>query len=208
MKKVPVIILLIALSFSVGNLHSLSIVVSEQTDDEQDDTDNLFSLDLSYALTGLLNQGGGIGLSYEKKLVDWLSFSGVFGHMTFLTGIKDVYCTSVSISLFTNYYPLSNGLDKLYLSVGGGCDFMNYFGSGKLPDTEADTLIHVTPQLGWKYNINRFVMLDLSAGYKLIFNYTDNYNDVKEYVNPGLRFKLGVKVFFTRIFKAGNEKKN
>ena len=167
----------------------------------QNDIDNLFSLYLSYALTGLLNQGGGIGLGYEKKLVDWLSFSGVFGHMTFLTGIKNVYCTSVSISMFSNYYPLSNGLDKLYISAGGGCDFMNYFGKGKLPDTTDDTFIHITPQLGWKYNFFKYMMLDVSTGYKFIITDAQNLKEIKDYVNPGFRFSLGVRIFFNRIKK-------
>ena len=161
--------------------------------------DNLFSLDLSYALTGLLNQGGGIGLSYEKKVVDWLSFMGVFGHMTFLTGNKNVYCTSVSISLFSNYYPLSNGLDKLYVSAGGGCDFMNYFGSGELPDIKEDTLIHITPQLGWKFNVFKFLMIDVSTGYKFLITDSQNHKEIKNYVNPGFRFNIGFKVFFRKI---------
>ena len=174
----------------------------------QNNVDNLFSLDLSYALTGLLNQGGGIGLGYEKKLVDWLSFSGVFGHMTFLTGIKNVYCTSVSISMFSNYYPLSSGLDKLYLSIGGGCDFMNYFGNGKIPDIPEDTLIHITPQAGWKFNATRFLMIDVSTGYKFIIYDTQNYREIKEYVNPGLQFKLGFKIFFTEIYTEIKKKRN
>jgi hypothetical protein len=168
------------------------------------DNDNLFSIDLSYALTGFLNQGWGIGLGYEKKAVDFLSFTGGFGHMTFLTGIKDVYCTSVSLSLFSNYYPLSSGLDKLYVSVGGGCDFMNYFGSGEFPDTAHDTLIHITPQLGWKINALRFLMIDVSTGYKFIITDTQNYNEIKDYVNPGFRFNLGFKVFFRELIKVNS----
>ena len=165
----------------------------------QVDNDNVLSLNMSYALTGLLNQGGGIGLGFEKKAVDWLSFSGIFGHMTFLTGHKNVYCTSVSISLFSNYYPLSNGLDKLYVSIGGGCDFMNYFGRGELPNTKEDTLIHITPVLGWKFNIHRFLMIDVSTGYKFLITDTQNYKEIKDYINPGFRFNIGFKVFFSRI---------
>ena len=167
----------------------------------QTDHDNLFSLDLSYALTGLLNQGWGIGLSYEKKLVDWLSFTGVFGHMTFLTSLKNVYCTSVSLSLFSNYYPLSNGLDKLYVSVGGGCDFMNYYGSGELPETTNDTFIHITPLLGWKFNVLPFLMIDVSTGYKFIILNSQNYDEIRNYVNPGFRFGIGFKIFIKELIE-------
>ena len=162
--------------------------------------DNLFSLDISYALTGLLNHGWGIGLGYEKKAVDWLSFSGVFGHATFLTSLKNVYCTSVSLSLFGNYYPLSAGLDKLYVRAGGGCDFMNYFGSGEMPEAAEDVLIHITPQLGWKFNATKYLMIDISTGHKFIIDDTQNYKEIKDYVNPGLRFNIGLKLFFTEIF--------
>jgi hypothetical protein len=161
--------------------------------------DNLFSLDISYVLTGLLNHGWGIGLSYEKKAVDWLSFTGVFGHMTFLTGLKNVYCTSVSISLFSNWYPLSNGLDKLYVSVGGGCDFMNYFGKGELPITTKDTLIHLTPLLGWKFNVFKFLMIDVSTGYKFIITGSQNYSEIKDYINTGFRFNLGFKILLKEM---------
>ena len=164
--------------------------------------DNLFSIDISYVLTGLLNHGGGIGLSYKKKLVDWLSFTGVFGHMTFLTGLKNVYCTSVSLSLFSNYYPLSNGLDKLYVSVGGGCDFMNYFGKGELPVTTSDNLIHITPLLGWKINVLKFLMIDVSTGYKFIIAETQNYKEIKNYVNPGFRFNFDFRIFPKEIKKS------
>ena len=173
----------------------------------QTEHDNLFSLDLSYALTGLLNQGGGIGLSFEKKLMDWLSFTGIFGHMTFLTSIENVYCTSVSISLFSNYYPLSNGLDKLYLSAGGGCDFMNYFGRGNLPENEDDTIIFITPQAGWKFNVSKYLMIDASAGYKFIIDNTENYEKIKDYVNPGMRINLGIKIFLSEIVNSYRERR-
>ena len=166
-----------------------------------DGPDSLFFIDLNYTLTGLLNHGGGIGLNYEKKLVDFMSVTGVFGHMTFLTGLKNVYCASVNLSLFASYYPLSGGLDRLYLSMGGGCDFMNYFGSGELPETSQDTLIHLTPQLGWKISMFKFIIVDVSAGYKFIIDDTQNYMQIKDYVNPGLRFNFVLHILLSEIRK-------
>jgi len=167
--------------------------------------DNLFSLDLSYSLTSLLNHGWGIGLNYEKKLFDFLSVKGNVGHMTFLTGIEDVYSTSVSMSVFFNYYPLSNGLDELYIGAGNGCDFMNYFGKGDLPPTTKDTLIHITPQLGWKFNVLPFLMIDVSTGYKFIILNSQNYNEINNYVNPGFRFGLNFLIFFNKIKKENQD---
>jgi hypothetical protein len=167
----------------------------------QAEHDNLFALDISYSLTGLINHGWGIGLSYEKKAVDWLSFTGIFGHMTLSTDIKNVYCTSVSLSLFSNYYPLSSGLDKLYVSTGVGCDFMNYFGKGELPETSNDTLIHITPLLGWKFNVLKFLVIDISTGYKFIITGSENYSKIKDYVNPGFRFNFGFLIFLKELKK-------
>ena len=165
----------------------------------QEEKGSLLSLDLGYALTGLMNQGGGIGLNYEKKLVNWLSAKGNVGHMTFLTGIDDVYCTSVNLSLFLFYYPFGSGLDKLYAGVGTGCDFMNYFGSGELPPDTEDKLINLTPRIGWKFNALRFLMIDISAGYKFIIFGSDNYNDIKDYVNTGFQFGINFLIFFNKI---------
>ena len=184
--KHPAILIIIMLIFS-----SSSCQAQEHTSN-----DSLFSLDLSYALTGLLNQGWGIGASYEKKLLNYFSVKAIFGHMTFLTGIKDVYNTSVSLSLFLYYYPLSDNLDKLYIGAGNGCDFMNYFGDGELPETTKDTLIHITPQVGWRFHVLAFLMINVSAGYKFIISESQNYAEIKEYMNTGFHAGLGFKILF------------
>ena len=80
---------------------------------------------------------------------------------------------------------------------------MNYFGKGELPENTGDVLIHITPQLGWKFNVKRFLMIDASTGYKFFIFDEQNYSEIKKYVNPGLRFKLGVKIFFSEIIKRG-----
>ena len=162
------------------------------------DIDHLLTLDAAYSITGLLNQGWGLGLSYEEKLLQFLSVKGTFGHMTFLTGIEDVYCTSVNISLFVNYYPLGNGLDKWYIGMGGGTDFMNYFGSGEIPPNAEDILISITPKIGWKFNISKYVMLDISAGYKFVIVDAYNYSGIKRYTYAGPQFGLGFKLFFKK----------
>jgi hypothetical protein len=167
----------------------------------QTDIDSLLSLDISYALVGLFSHGGGIGVNYEKKLFDHLSVKGNFGHMTFLTGIKNVYCTSVHLSAFANYYPLGGGLDKSYIGVGAGCDFMNYFGSGELPNTNQDTLIHITPQTGWKFKPVDFLMIDVSIGYKFFITKSQNYREIENYVNSGFRFGINILIFFKQFKK-------
>ena len=165
----------------------------------QTNNDSLFTLDLSYSLTGLYNHGWGIGLNYERKLFNHLSVKGNFSHMTFLTGINNVYCTSVHLSLFANYYPLGSGLDKSYFGIGTGCDFMNYFGSGEIPDNAEDTLVHITPQTGWKFWALDFLMIDVSVGYKILIINAENYREIENYINDGFRFGINILILFDQL---------
>jgi hypothetical protein len=160
------------------------------------DIDHLYSLDLAYSATGLMNQGWGIGLSYEEKIFRFLSVKGTFGHMTFLTGIEDVYCTSVNISLFVNYYPFGNGLDKLYIGLGNGCDFMNYFGDGEVPSNAEDSLISIIPRAGWKFKPTKYFAIDVVTGYKFVVVDAYNYHKIKNYTNAGPQFGLGFRILF------------
>jgi hypothetical protein len=108
-----------------------------------------------------------------------------------------VYCTSVNISLFVNYYPFGNGLDKLYIGLGNGCDFMHYFGGGEVPSNAEDVLIFITPRLGWKFTLKYF-MLDIFYGYKFVVADAYNYREIKRYTNAGHQFGIGFKVFFKK----------
>ena len=165
----------------------------------QENIESRFSIDLSYSFTALVNHGWGIGLSYEIDFLDYLSVKGGLGHMTVMTGIDEVYNTSVGVSLFINYFPFNNIFDNFYFSAGGGCDFMNYFGDGDLPPTTQDILIHLTPQLGWKFRIIKFIMIDVSIGYKFIVSDTQNYENISDYVNAGFNFGLGFKILFNQL---------
>ena len=118
--------------------------------------------------------------------------------MTFLTGIEEVYCASVNISLFVNYYPFGNGLDKLYIGLGNGCDFMNYFGGGEVPPNAGDILIFITPRIGWKFIAGKYVMIDVSAGYKFVFADEYNYSEIKNYTYSGPQFGFGFRIFFKK----------
>jgi hypothetical protein len=171
----------------------------------QNELDSVLSLDLSYAITGLLNQGWGIGLSYEKKFADYVSAKGTLGHMTFLTNDKDRYCTSVSVSLFFNYYPLGGALDKLYIAAGSSADFMNYFGSGVESPSENDVLISIIPKAGWKFSPFRFLLFDVFVGYKFIITGAQNYAEIKNYVNEGIQFGVGTKIFLNKLRKKQGE---
>jgi hypothetical protein len=156
----------------------------------QTNTERLISLDLNYLITGLLNQGGGIGVNYEQGIANYFSVKGGFGHMLFKTGIEDVYCASVNLSVFINYYPFGRDLDKVYIGIGNGCDFMNYFGDGILPKEGGDVLISFTPITGYKFNFKPLT-IDVNIGYKFVINDSTNYSDIEYYVNKGIQLGLG-----------------
>ncbi|GHV68145.1 hypothetical protein AGMMS49928_06870 [Spirochaetia bacterium] len=161
----------------------------------QSNVNNLLTLDLGYSLNGLLNQGWGIGFSFEKKITGYLSVKGTFGHMTFLTGIPGVYCTTIDISSFLNYYPLGNGLDKLYAGIGCSTDFLNYFGDGELPGDTGDTVISLIPKAGWKWRALKRLMIDVSIGYKFGIVDADNYKDTDYFLPGGLQYGVNFKLF-------------
>jgi len=206
MKKFIFIIVSILLFYSLPCYAQNDIGIGKS------DVGSIVSLDLSYSFTSLNSHGWGIGVNYETSLkdktplsmLDYFALKGNFGHMTFSTEIENVYCTSVHLSLFINYYPLGNSLDKLYIGIGNGCDFMNYFGKGDLPDEKQDTLIHITPQIGWKFRVLPFIMIDVLLGYKIIINESRNHSGIRDYVNPGLRFGLNCLFLFNPLKNRSN----
>jgi len=138
---------------------------------QTDELKYIFSLDTNFTMTALKNYGFGIGINYEHKLTDFLSIRPGFGHMVCFSDITTV---TVGIQLFLYYYPLSNGLDKLYVGLGNGCDFLMY-----INDTPQDTVISLTPLLGWKFFLVK----------------TENYDKVDRYLNKDFQWGLGFKLF-------------
>lgn len=122
--------------------------------------------------------------------------------MTFFTDEESVYCTSVGVSLFANYYPAGKGLSGFYF--GGGCstDFFNYFGSGNVPDPPKDTVICAGPVIGFKHTFplgrhwNRTfgLMTDIYNGWQFLIQNSENlYNDAK-YSQEGWLFGIKLKL--------------
>ena len=171
------------------------------------DLTSLFSLNINYLITGLKNSGGGIGLNYEHTLYKYFSVKGGFGHMTFKTSLDDVYCTSVDISLFLSVYPFGEGLNKLYFGVGNGADFMNYFGKGAVPETGKDTIIYLTPYIGYKLFCFKYIIFDFNIGYRINIVSSNNYYNVHEYLTSGIQFNVGVNILLSKIVKTALAKK-
>ncbi len=166
----------------------------------------IFSLETGYLLTGIQNNGWGLGFSLEREVFDYLSVKGTFSHMTFTTSVDDVYCTSVGLSLYVNYYPFGRGLDLLYIGAGSGIDFLNYFGTGNVPAVPKDTVMSAMPVIGWKQNFpaltfSRFAvgsMIDVYSGWQFVVSNTGNLQDDTDYTSRGWLFGVKIKVFIEK----------
>lgn len=170
---------------------------------EKSEAKGLFSLEGEYLNIGLENNGWGFGCSYERLIFDYLSWKAKFGHSTFQTTEENIYCTSVTITLAMSYYPFSSGLNWLYLSLGCSTDFLNYFGSGNIPEPAEDTIIKQLSLIGWKQNFRLFdiqdkrlyCMIDLSTGWQFIYSNSQNFIENQQYIEHG--FVVSTKVKFS-----------
>jgi hypothetical protein len=70
---------------------------------------------------------------------------------------------------------------------------MNYFGEGFLPKIDNDIILYITPIIGYKYYIKKW-LFDFSLGYKVILTNYQEY-DIKNYMNSGIQLGFGIKYF-------------
>jgi hypothetical protein len=157
--------------------------------EETTELNYLLSLDTGFTMIALKNLGFGIGVNYEHKLTNFLSIKPGLGHMVCFL---DTTVVTVDIQLFLNYYPLSNGLDKLYIGLGNGCDFIMYQNENNIPQ---DTAISITPILGWKWRALKYLMVEPFIGWKFYIMETNNYENIKKYLNGGLQWGINLKIF-------------
>ena len=188
MKKVLLgIVLLVNTVFTFAENNS-----SEKTDEIK----HLFSFDTSFTMTALKNNGLGFGLNYERKLTDFLSIKPGFGQMTYFENFTTLTAITIDLQLSLYYYPLSNGLDKLYIGLGSGYGFVTY--DNKRP---ADFYASVNPVLGWKWKIAPFLMVEPFIGWKFLMYGQNSYADIEKYLNGGLQWGIGIKLFIKDIRK-------
>ena len=169
---------------------NIFIVFAEniEIENETNELKYIFSLDTGLTITALRNLGFGIGVNYEYKLTDFLSIKPGFGHMACFS---DLTVLTVDLQLSLNYYPLSNGLDKLYISLGSGCDFIMY-PNNNISD---DTAISIISILGWKWKIFKYLMIEPFIGWKSYIMSTNNYEDNRRYLNDGFQWGINIKIF-------------
>ena len=162
----------------------------------------IFSLDTAYLLSGLKNNGWGLGLSYEQLVIPFLSVKGDFSHTTIFPTRYDATITTVGISLNTFYYPFNKGLNFLYIGFGCRTDFLMYSGDDVPSDHKKDSLIRLAPQIGWKQSIYDYVLVDIYYSYRFSVLSNDLPNFVTDITNNGNGFGVKLKFNLQKIFKA------
>jgi hypothetical protein len=148
----------------------------------------IFSLETSYTMIALQYSGFGLGINYEHKLTDFLSVKLRFGQMVCFS---DITIITVDQQLFFYYYPLNSGLDKLYIGLGHGGNLFIY---PNRDNASVDAAISITPILGWKWKIFKYLMLDPFIGWNFNILITNNYENFNDYLNGGLQWGINFKI--------------
>ena len=164
------------------------------------DRKRIFSLGFDALLFSLRRNGWGFGCSFEQYLAFHTAFKANIRHCTFVRNGE--LFPSVNFGLAAEYYPLSLSLDKLYLSLGGGFDYLAYTADEYSEDAQRE-FVSVIPELGWKWTVNDYVALDIHAGYKYVFEKQGAVvpSDYGDYLKKGPTAGVGVKVRFLKLFR-------
>lgn len=162
----------------------------------------IFSLDTAYLLSGLKNNGWGLGLGYEQLVLPFLSIKSDFSHVTIFPTSYDVTITTVGISLNAFYYPLNKGLNFLYVGVGCRTDFLMYSGDDVPSDHKKNSLTRFTPKIGWKQTIYDYLLVDIYYCYRFSVFSSDLPDSVADIKSNGNGFGVKLKFNLQKIFKA------
>ena len=172
----------------------------EDGDGGLSDRTRIFSLGFDALLFSLRRNGWGFGCSFEQYLAFHTAFKANIRHCTFVRNGE--LFPSVNFGLAAEYYPLSLSLDKLYLSLGGGFDYLAYSDDEYSEEAQRE-FVSVIPELGWKWTVNDYVALDIHAGYKYVFEKQGAVvpSDYGDYLKKGPTAGVGVKVRFLKLFR-------
>ena len=160
--------------------------------------DSIFSLDLGYMGTGIKNNGWGAGIRWEKELFRFFSIRPGFSHMSLFPLDLDYNIITVGIELEALFYPFGRGLDRLYLGIAQGCEFLMYPGKA---DDQNDSAIYILPEIGWKQNFLNYVMLDVFINYRIYLNSDDiNPAVMNNVLDTGFQYGAKIRINLKKLF--------
>ncbi len=155
----------------------------------------IVSFDFESLLLGIKNHGWGFGIRYEKYIAYHVAFTARFGHATFY--LEDWgWCPTVSMSLFAEIYPFSEGLHGFYGALGSSFDFL-----GVDDETVEKEYVSIFPFVGIKMRLNRFLSADLHGGYKKIVDgKSGTFSESSSLVGNGVKIGASLKIHLSEIF--------
>ena len=163
---------------------------------EKERVTSVLSFDLGWLIHGLANNGVALGVNYERLIVPHFSLRGMAGAMLCNVSELDAYAVDIELSLYANWYPLSDMLDKLYVGVGVNGDIMCYFGANSIPNPPVDELVSITPVIGWKQNVANVVVLDFFGGYSFFVFNSQRFYDTEDYIRSGVQLGIRFKILW------------
>lgn len=157
---------------------------------------SIFSLDLSYLLNALKNNGVGIGARYERYFSYHLAGQAHFGHSLFFVEGKVI--PAVTLGLFAECYPFREGLDGFYVVFGSTLDYVAFSLIPNVMEGVEQTYISIYPMLGYKLRIFKWMSADFFLGYKYSFINTEKYprKKIEDYIGSGFKFGISLKFHF------------
>ena len=168
--------------------------------EEEESVSSINSLDLHTLFTSLMNQGWGIGYSWEQQIFTHFAFKLYIAHSSFNTGEEGIYCSTVSGNFFVEVYPLSTQMKRLYISIGGYQDWLNYYKQDSLDVPGDGAAFSAGMQVGYKISLPLSFVIDVFVGYKYSYYFTCNlYGSTTDYIKQGIQYGVYLRHIITRI---------
>lgn len=201
MKK-SIISLLIVFLLASGFVFAKSVASENKdiTDKDHDGFLQISSMSLDILQYGLTKPGAGLNYNFEKYLGNHLAVSGIGGGGFFFGDWFSFEDLVVMGSCGVNFrvYPLHDSLRGLYIGGGAGGDAMFYFGNNTVPEGTQKYFAFVKPEIGWKFYLLRFFMIDVNMNYKWqsVIDRESLPEFYQKYLDDGFHFGIGFKFFW------------
>lgn len=160
-----------------------------------------FDIKGMYYSTETNTAGLGFGVTLERQILPFLSFRAEGANNTMWSFTKDVRTDTITLGFSPLAYPFSRGLDWLYLGFGISTEFLTYRGDDVPKSHERDTVINLTPQIGWKQNLFDYVLLDFFCIYNIEISNTNIPDYAEDLVDNGWEMGVKVKINLSRILR-------
>lgn len=154
-----------------------------------------------YYSTETNTAGLGFGMTLERQILPFLSVRAEGANNILWAFENDIRTDTITLGVSPLVYPFSRGLDWLYLGFGISTEFLMYRGDDVPTSHEKDTVINLTPQIGWKQDLFDYVLLDFYCIYNIEISNTNIPDYAQDLVDNGWEAGIKVKINLSRILR-------